>query len=554
MAAKSTKYTKHFSTKKTSQREPIPGKNQAKNNAGGYVFEITPEQQFKRFLILGTENGSYYESEHKMTVGNAKKAIDFIKSDGKKAVKLISDISVAGRAPKNDAAVFALALVCSFGDVETKKAAYHEIVNVCRIGTDLFAFCQSIQDLRGWSRGLRNGVGDFYSSRDEDQLAYQLIKYRQRNGWTHRDVLRLCHEPHAGKAKAMGQAVRESIFRFALGTELAKKAKQHAKIKAFESLQALLPQEMDVKKNLSKKIIEQACALIHEHDMPREALPTEFLNSPDIWEALLEKMPMTALIRNLGKMTSIGLLKNNMGKHSKQVVEKLADVTVIRKARVHPIKILLAMKTYQQGHGERGSLSWNPVQSIVAALDEAFYIAFENIEPTNQRIFIGLDVSGSMSGTGVGGIGNLSAREASSAIAMAAIRREPNYEIFGFADVFMPLKINKRMSLVDICKYTDRLPMMGTDCALPMVYALQNKIEVDCFQVYTDNETWAGDIQPAQALKKYRDKMGIPAKLAVCGVTSTGFSIADPEDSGQIDLVGFDAGLPVVLSEFMKGW
>lgn len=52
-----------------------------------------------------------------------------------------------------------------------------------------------------------------------------------------------------------------------------------------------------------------ANAKLAEHDLPREAIPTEKLNELAVWEALLEKMPMTAMVRNLGKMTSIGLLK-----------------------------------------------------------------------------------------------------------------------------------------------------------------------------------------------------------------------------------------------------
>jgi 60 kDa SS-A/Ro ribonucleoprotein len=48
--------------------------------------------------------------------------------------------------------------------------------------------------------------------------------------------------------------------------------------------------------------------LINAFDLPREAIPTQWLNEVVVWEALLERMPMTAMIRNLGKMTSLGLL------------------------------------------------------------------------------------------------------------------------------------------------------------------------------------------------------------------------------------------------------
>jgi 60 kDa SS-A/Ro ribonucleoprotein len=94
--------------------------------------------------------------------------------------------------------------------------------------------------------------------------------------------------------------------------------------------------------------------------------------------------------------------------------------------------------------------------------------------------------------------------------------------------------------------------MGGTDCALPMIWAQKNRVDVDTFCIYTDNETWAGDVHPAQALRSYRDARGIPAKLVVVGMTSTGFSIADPNDAGMIDVVGFDTSTPPVIADFAR--
>ena len=56
--------------------------------------------------------------------------------------------------------------------------------------------------------------------------------------------------------------------------------------------------------------------------------------------------------------------------------------------------------------------------------------------------------------------------------------------------------------------------------------------------VYTGSETWAGAIHPVQALREYRAKTGIAAKLVVVGMVSNGFSIADPDDGGMLDVVG----------------
>ena len=117
-------------------------------------------------------------------------------------------------------------------------------------------------------------------------------------------------------------------------------------------------------------------------------------------------------------------------------------------------------------------------------------------------------------------------------------------------DGICPLSISPRQRLDDVLKTISGLPFSGTDCALPMLWATANKVEVDTFVVYTDNETWAGRVHPHQALRQYRDWSGIDARLVVVGLTATDFTIADPTDPGMLDVAGFDAALPTLLTDF----
>ncbi len=86
-----------------------------------------------------------------------------------------------------------------------------------------------------------------------------------------------------------------------------------------------------------------------------------------------------------------------------------------------------------------------------------------------------------------------------------------------------------------------------------MVAALQNKMEIDHFAVYTDNETYAGGIHPHQALREYREKTGINARMSVTGMTATDFTIAEPDDPGTLDVAGFDSAVPSLLADFARG-
>ena len=70
---------------------------------------------------------------------------------------------------------------------------------------------------------------------------------------------------------------------------------------------------------------------------------------------------------------------------------------------------------------------------------------------------------------------------------------------------------------------------------------------------YTDSETWAGNIHPAQALRQYRSEFVGDAKAVVVGMTSNGFTLADPNDRGMMDVVGFDTSAPAVIADFVRG-
>lgn len=152
----------------------------------------------------------------------------------------------------------------------------------------------------------------------------------------------------------------------------------------------------------------------------------------------------------------------------------------------------------------------------------------------------------------VAGVPGLTPRVASAAMALITAATERGYHIMGFAERFMALNISPRQRLDDAVKAIDNLPFRGTDCALPMLWARKNDVLADAFVIYTDSETWAGKIHPAQALRDYREKFGIPAKLIVVGMVSNGFTIADPNDGGMMDVVGFDTAAPNLMSDFIR--
>jgi 60 kDa SS-A/Ro ribonucleoprotein len=547
-----TNYLKNaFNRKQTPQSLPIPGAGQVPNSAGGYAWAVDDWVRLDRFLILGSEGGSYYAAERALTRENADAVARCIAADGPRAVARIAEISDSGRAPKNDPALLALAMAASLGDEGTRRAAFEALPAVARIGTHLFHFAAYLDGLRGWGRGARGAVARWYAGMPADKLAYQAIKYQSRDGWSHRDLLRLAHPVATGETQnavfhwitqgwpEVGEAPHpDEALRLIWAFERAKRARSAAEV----------------------------AGLIRAYRLPREAVPTEWLNDREVWAALLEEMPLTAMIRNLATMTRVGLLAP-MSEAAERVAATLADGDRLRSARVHPVAVLSALTTYQSGKGVRGQGQWEPVSRVVDALNEAFYLSFGGVTPAGRRMVLALDVSGSMSMGSIAGVPGLTPRVGSAAMALVTAATEPRHTIVaftngeypsmwsaqGYGSGITPLDISPRQRLDDVVRTVSNLPFGGTDCALPMLWALEHKIKADAFVIYTDSETWAGEIHPSQALRQYRERTGIPARLAVVGMVANHFTIADPNDAGMLDVVGFDTAAPELISSFARG-
>ncbi len=548
---------------------------QVENSAKGFSFEVDDWAKMDRFLILGTEAGSYYAGAKEMTTKSAAAVERCLEKDGAKAVARIVEISVGGRAVKNTPAIFALALACSSKDDSTRKAAFLAIPQVCRIGTHLFEFLTAVRSMRGLGKGLAKAITKWYTSKPADKLAFQLVKYQQREGMSHRDVLRLTRR-HGARTQL--EPAVEASLRWVVAPKddnerkVTRRTAKGEEERSYTVSPDALPKILAVHDELitlDPKELSAACKLVSDNKLTHEMVPSHFLGKKEMWEALLPHMPVGAMVRNLGRMSANELLAPMSD--AERIVKGALTQERILKARLHPLQLLLALTTYQRGRGVKGKLTWDPSRPVVDALDEAFYHSFGNVEPSGKRTLLALDVSGSMSFNEIAGMPGITPRIGSAAMAMITARVEPEWHCVGFCSSAKPssaswgwsnyhqndgltaLNISPKQRLDDVVGAISNLPFGGTDCALPMQYAMKNKLKVDTFVIYTDSETWAGNSHPHQALKSYRNKMGIDARLVVVGMTANEFTIADPTDKGMLDVVGFDTATPGIISSFSKG-
>ncbi len=650
--------------------------NQVLNDAGGYVWKLPTLEHVNRYLVLGgaKDMGNYYRQSSDVNLECALSVLKMIRDpDASQFVQLcalLKAVSVGGRAPKQEPVLLSLAAAIVFAkNPAEKQIAFDTMKDCVRIPTHMFMLAGFVRDLsmskpenkgKGWGAGFRRAISQYYTSRNGRDLAFQMTKYQNREGWTHADIIRMIHiDPttladdgarlmfdyvmmkNARKAKvpsektlaalkASGKCIlpnpfkaptkeeflaklnsietppiptQKTLAQFATQTVAvaataatkslvggfvaavtsvmpsaaatskpvvaaavadsdddeegggAGKKQHHHELTQLQQVAHLLKHLHAVHEAGESKNVPLACALIRSGRLVREHIPTSLFASREIWATLLETMPLEALLRNLGKMTQNGVA----GDKYKEIVARMSDQTAILKARIHPIKVLVASKVYKNGHGDLGSLSWVPNSFISNAFTTLFRLSYGNITPTGQSIMVAVDVSGSMS-SAVLGSKVLTCRDASIAMALLYLETEKNVSVVGFSagltDMSGPSSRNqlrRGMTIDEGLAATNGMAFSSTDCVLPIHHAIKHNLKFDAFIVLTDNETYAPNEHPQSALVRYRQMMGTETKLIVIGMTGNCFTIVDPTDRKTLNLAGFDTSTPEIASMFLRG-
>ena len=331
----------------TPQMQPIPGRvDQVRNNAGGYTFEKDLWARLEDFLLLGTCSGTYYVNEQAHTFGNVQVVNDAVASDGQRAVALAVDVTAGRppRAPRNNPALFLLAVAITRGDLETRRAARAALSKVARTTFHQAIFFGYWKALHGKptangtapkiGRVTRGAFADLLTAKTPDQVAFQACKAAARKTpqgepFSLRDVLRIAH-PKAESPE------RRALFGWIAGNVDDAEAR------------TVLPSVDTFLTAKSVTTAAEAIRVVGERGVPWEFLPDAVLGEPKVWDALIDTVGMTALIRNLARMTRIGTLKP-MSEATRRAAARLTDQQALAAGRIHPLDVYLALRVYASG-------------------------------------------------------------------------------------------------------------------------------------------------------------------------------------------------------------
>jgi 60 kDa SS-A/Ro ribonucleoprotein len=547
----------------TPQSQPLPGRTQVRNDAGGYVFEKDLWVKVEDFLILGTTGGTFYTSDVKLTDRNVKFLNDALDADPARFVALVLAISASrpSRAVRPDPCLFALALADSRPAARPfVKTAFPEVVRTTDHLAKFFGYGKNLGGKTSkaghgtspvMNRSRRTMLASWFNDGDIHDVAFRALKARQRKTpagepMELRDIIRIAHvHPRTPEHRAL------------IGWLAGRVSDADAR--------GVLPDVDNFLRAQDAKSSAEIIGLVESKRIPWEFVPDRF-RTAEVFDAMIDSFGMTALIRNLALMTRLGTLAP-LASANARVVARLTNQDALVKARVHPMDLYLASQVYMSGTSQpdpkRPATTWSPVGVITDALGEAYELSFGAVEPLGARLLVAVDSSGSMSyggsryGWAYGGV-QVNGSPAKGSIYeianhMAAMTARIEGGNAHFIDVDTSVhssKITPKSTFREIAGWTNSGG--GTDLSLPFSWARSKNLHVDGFVVYTDNETWAGRSHPTQELEAYRRDINPAARVVVCSMTATGYQIADPKDEAVLAKAGLDSSLPKVISGFIR--
>ena len=186
-------YQFFLNARSTPQTQPIPGRQaeMTQGKSGGYAFKAELWQTLRRCLLIGTAKSTFYAGKQELSEDFVKILAQAICENPQRVAAEIA-LASDGRAITNSAPIFAL-VILSMGDSPAAKQAFQKTFpKVVRTASHFYEWLSYSKSLRGFGKVVRE-AGRSWLSQDAKALAYQLLKYQQRQGFSNRDALRLFH-------------------------------------------------------------------------------------------------------------------------------------------------------------------------------------------------------------------------------------------------------------------------------------------------------------------------------------------------------------------------
>ena len=177
------------------------------------------------------------------------------------------------------------------------------------------------------------------------------------------------------------------------------------------------------------------------------------------------------------------------------LAKRLRDPLAIRQARAFPYQLLAAYR----------SCGPDVPKTISEALQDAMEISIANVPAVDGKVYVLVDVSGSMSypitGQRRGSTTSMRCIDGAALVAAAILRKNPQAEVVPFEqEVVSGLHLNPRDSVMTNAEKLAAIGGGGTNCSAPLAYLNHQKASADLVIFVSDNESWIDARREATAV------------------------------------------------------
>ena len=480
-----------------------------------------------RFLLFAHDSNIYSEAPQAIKPENMLRIAKLLIYAGEKVIKRVTEL-VAYRLPlNNETAIFIAAMALTIGNPATKQITIDRLPLIVENITQLLIFADFSHHIRGWGRQLRRAIHHWFQVKTTQELFIDIIQKPYYQGWTLADVLKLSHVKINDPDK---------IY---LIDWLVFKKNQHDNIE----IDHRFPWIKGYKLIRKTQEIPEVIALIEQYNLPLETIPKTDLRRIKIWEKLIEKLPLKAILENLGLLSKLGVIKSD-NPATKLIIRRLLAKDEI--SNLHPIDIFVALENFLRGKGQLYVGYWSPVWDIYQTLSPAFNLACQYVLPTNKKILLATCVCNNVPSfrRAYGSLGVTTNIAAEIIFTYFSLTEKTSLKLF-FDETCYSTNISlEDQDIANYKKVISPTPRITgkINSALPIEYAVKNKIYLDSFIIMIPGNSDKDIIKyPAQAIFEYRKIINSAARVIMV--------IPQPHNLNK-NLVNFDDPLSLIIPCF----
>lgn len=423
----------------------------AVNHAGGASYAYGAKHTLAQIACTNTFNGTFYVNSEE-TLKIAKNAVEQLRNDP----EFIAKVAIYSRDKgyMKDMPAFLCVMLGTMGQPKLFRKVFDRIVNNGKMLRNVIQIGRSGQTGKKCNMTTRSWRNAFQGWFDRQNPEF-LFKASIGNDPSMRDILRMCR-PKANSAW------KQAMFGYFLNKDVE-----------FGALPEVVQQYENYKKTKTGTVPNVDFRFLDSLGLDEKG-----------WLEVAKNAGWMMTRMNLNTFARHGVFKNQ--EVTDLIAARLGSAEEVAKAKAFPYQLLQAFQATESGEV--------PVK-VRDALQDAMEHAVDNVPTFPGKVYVCVDVSGSMGSaiTGNRGVATSKTRcvDVAALFGAAVLRKNKLAEVIPFDDgLHLNHGINARDSVMTNATKLARFGGGGTNCGLPVEHLNSKKLKADAIIFVSDNESW----------------------------------------------------------------